>query len=77
MVYWDIKETLFLISVKIHCNQTVNSCNAKKISYKFCTYANTRFVFSVLTCPTEIRYYCYDITRRRTFCSINHKEEFH
>ena len=73
MVYWDIKETLFLISVKIHCNQTVNSCNAKKISYKFCTYANTRFVFSVLTCPTEIRNYGDDVTCRSAFGSVNHE----
>ena len=37
MIYGNIKETLNLICVQVHRDNTVNSCGAKKIGYEFRT----------------------------------------
>ena len=60
MVDGNVEETLFLISVQIHCDESVNACDAEHICDEFGADSDTRFVFSVLTSPSEVGNDCVD-----------------
>ena len=60
MVNRNIKESLNLVSVKVHGNQTVDTCYAQQVGYQFRTDRHTRFVLAVLTSPSEVRNYGND-----------------
>ena len=51
----EYEETLNLVCMKVHRNQTVDTCNREQVGHQLGADGNTGFVFSVLTCPTEVR----------------------
>ena len=55
MIHRNIEETLNLVCMKVHRNQTVDTCNREQVGHQLSADGNTGFVFSVLTCPTEVR----------------------
>ena len=77
MVNGYVEEALDLVGMEVHGDQTVDTGSAQQVSYKLCADAYTRFVFSVLTCPTEIRNYGDDVTCRSAFGSVNHEQKLH
>ena len=77
VIHRYVKESLNLISMQIHGNQTVDTCNAEEVSNEFRSDAYTWLVLPVLTCPSEVRHYSIDLSCRSTLCCINHQEELH
>jgi len=77
MVNWDIEETLDLICVKVHSDKAINTSCSKHISNKLCTDSNSWLIFSVLTCPTEVRDYSNNLISRSTLSSVYHKKKLH
>ena len=77
MVDRDVEETLNLVCMQIHGNQTVDACYAQQVSYQFGTDRHTRLVLTVLTRPSEIGKYGDDTLGRCAFGRINHQQEFH
>ena len=55
MVDRNIEETLNLIGMEVHRDETVDAGYAEKISHEFGCDRNARFVLAVLTGPAEIR----------------------
>ena len=77
MVYRNVEETLNLVGMQVHGNQTVDTCHTQQVSHQFGTDRNTRFVFSVLASPSEVRDNGYDALGRSSFCCVNHQQQFH
>ena len=71
MVNRNIEETLNLVSMQIHRNQTVDTCHTQQVSY------HTWLILAVLSCPTEIRYHSNNLTCTGTLCSVNHQQQLH
>ena len=60
MIYRNVEESLNLVSVEVAGHDSVNSCGAEKIGYELGSDGNSRLVFSVLSCPSEVRHDCDD-----------------
>ena len=77
MVNWNIEETLDLVSVEVHSNQTVDTSYAQQVSYQLSADRYTWLILSVLPCPPEVRDACDDALCRSALSSVNHQQEFH
>ena len=77
MIDGNIKESLYLVGMQVHGDQTVDTSGTEQVGHKFCTDAHTRLVLPVLTCPSEIRDDSVDALCRSTLGGINHKQQLH
>ena len=77
MIYRNFKETLFLISVKIHRDQAVDSGHAQHVGHQLGTDRNTGLAFAILSRPTVVGYHCIDGARRSSFGSVHHQQKLH
>ena len=77
MIYRNIEEALYLVGMQVHSNQTVYACHTQQVGNKFCTDADTRLVLSVLSRPSEVRYYGIDSLCRCPLGCINHQQQLH
>ena len=73
MVNRNIEETLDLVGVQVHGNQTVDARHTQQVGNEFGSDANSWLVLPVLTCPTEVGDYCIDSACRCSFCGIYHE----
>ena len=60
MIHRNIKESLDLVRMKVHRNQTIDTCRTQHISDQLSANRNTRLILSILTSPTEVRDYSDD-----------------
>ena len=77
MVYRHIEESLFLIGMQVHRNQSVYPGHTQHIRHELRTDGHTGFVLTVLPCPTEVGDDGNDTFSRSTFGRIDHQQEFH
>ena len=77
MVYWYIKESLNLVGVQVHRNNSVYSCHAQQVGYQFGSDAYSWLVFSVLSCPTEIGNDGNDVTGGSSLSCVDHQKQLH
>ena len=77
MVDRNIKESLNLIGMQVHRNQAVDTGSTQHVCDQLGPDRNTRFIFSILTCPTEIRNNCDYRVCWSTLGSIDHQEKLH
>ena len=77
VIYRNIEESLFLICVQVHSDETGNTGNRQHICYKFGTNGHTWFILAILTSPTEIGNNSIDGSSRSALGGINHQQKFH
>ena len=77
MVDGNVEESLYLVCMQVHCDDTVYTSYTKQIGYEFGSDTDTGLVFTVLACPTEIGDNGVDGTSRSTFGGIDHQQQFH
>ena len=77
MVDGNVEETLNLVSVEVHRDQTIDTGNAQQVGNKFGPNANAGFVFAVLSCPSEVRDNGVNGSCRSPLGSVNHQEQLH
>ena len=77
MINRYIEETLNLVGMQVHRDETVDACHAEQVCYKFGTDADTRFVLAILTSPSEIWNDSHDATGAGTLGGINHQQQLH
>ena len=74
MIYGNVKESLDLVGVQIHRDNTVSSRRLEHVCYQFGTDRNTGFVLAVLACPSEIGDDGYHFVRACAFGRIDHQQ---
>jgi hypothetical protein len=77
MIHGNIKKTLDLATVKIHCKHTISTGRCQKIRDQFGRNRHTGLVFAILTRITEIRNDSRDTIGRSTPGRIAEHEQFH
>ena len=78
IVHGDVEKALDLVSVKIHCQNAVDSGCLKHIGNHFRADGNTSGARSaVLTCITVVRNNSSDSGSRSSSESVNHNDKFH
>ena len=69
MIYRNIKEALNLVGMEVHGDETVDTGNAEQVGYQFSTDADTWFVLTILTGPSEVRNNSDDVAGRCTLAA--------
>ena len=77
VVYWNIEEALDLVGVEIHGDEAVDSGHAQKVGDEFGGDRNARFVFAVLTGPSEIGHYGDDGAGAGAAGCVDHQKKLH
>ena len=77
MIDRNIEEALNLIGMQVHCNEAVDTGHAQKVGDQFGGDRYAGFVFTVLSCPSEIGGYGDNRIGRSAFGSVDHKEKLH
>ena len=77
MVDGNIEESLYLVCMEIHGDDTIDTCGREQVGNKLGTDGHTGLVLSVLSCPAEVGDYRIDGTGRGTLGGINHQQQFH
>ena len=77
MVYRNVEESLNLVGMQIHGDDTVCTGCLQHVRHQFGTDGYTRFVFAILTCPTEIRDDSHHFVCTRALGGINHEQKLH
>ena len=77
MVNRNIKESLNLVSVQVHRDNTVDTSSTKQIGHQLGSDADAWLIFAVLTSPSEIGDDGIDGARRGSLGSINHQQQLH
>lgn len=72
-----IEESLDLVGMQIHGDETVDTGYAEQVSYELGTDAHTGLVLAVLTCPTEVGDDGDDVTGRGALGCIDHQQQLH
>ena len=77
MVDRYIEESLYLVGMEIHGDDTVHTSHTEDVCHQFGADAHSGLVLAVLTCPTEIGHHGIDGTGGGTFGSVYHQQKFH
>ena len=77
VVNGNVEETLLLISVQVHCNQSVDTGYGKHVGYQLGGNAYTGLALTVLTCPAEVGHNRIDGTCGCTLGCVNHQQQLH
>ena len=77
MVHGNIEESLNLVGMQVHGDDTVRTGCLQHIRHQFGTDGYTRFVLAVLPCPAEIRDDGNDLGSTGPLGGIDHQEQFH
>ena len=60
MIDGYIEESLNLVGMEIHGDDTVHTSHAQQVGHQFGTDAHTGLVLTVLSCPSEVGHHCID-----------------
>ena len=77
MIYWYVKESLYLVSVQIHGNHAVHAYALQEVCAYFGADRYAGFIFAVLTCPTEVWDHGYHLVRAGALSSVNGEQKLH
>src|SRR5574344_185855 len=77
MVYRNIEESLNLVSMKVTGHDSVYTCCTKEVCHEVSSDRNSRFVLSVLSCPSEVRHNCDYFVCRSSLGCIDGEQKFH
>ena len=77
MVDGNVEEALNLVCMEIHRNHAIDTSSTQQVCHQFCANADTWFVLTILTRPSEIGDDSIDGTGRCTLGGINHQEQLH
>ena len=77
MIHWHIEESLDLVSMQVHRNDTVDTSHTQKVGYEFGADTDTWLVLTILSGPSELGDDGIDGAGRGTLGGINHQQQFH
>ena len=73
----DVEETLNLVGVEVHGDDSVYAGSHKQVGNQFCGNRNAWFVLAVLTSPSEVRDNGNNRLCRCALGGINHEQKLH
>ena len=77
MIDGNVKEALDLISVKVHCKNSVSACAGNEICNELCCDRISCLCLSVLSCVAVVRHNNSDACSRCALHSVDHDEDLH
>src|SRR5208283_2744034 len=77
MVDWNIKESLDLRCMQIHCDNSVSAGLCQQICNELCRNCYSRLILTILPRVSEIRNDRSYFSCRRSFCRVNRKQKLH
>ena len=77
VIYWYVKESLYLACVQVHRHHTVDTCCPHQVRDQLRCYSYTWTVLTVLSGISEIRHYRTYIVSRSPAGRVNYQQQLH
>nr|AFN57676.1 hypothetical protein [uncultured bacterium r_02] len=77
MVDGNVEETLYLVGVQVHRDDTVHTSHTQQVGHQLGADAHTGLVLTVLSGPSEVGDNGVDGSCGGSLGGIDHQEQFH